>query len=125
MLRCTQPFNLSGHPAIALPCGTTPEGLPTSLQLVELARPDHPLLRFILRNAPGTYQHSLQVANLAECKVLRRAWAEGQQVDIHGWVYDVKDGRLRDIVVQLERDGDTRALIGAAEAAIRARYVSG
>jgi hypothetical protein len=38
----------------------------TSLQLVELARPDHPLLRFILRNAPGTYQHSLQVANLAE-----------------------------------------------------------
>jgi putative nucleotidyltransferase with HDIG domain len=38
----------------------------TSLQLIELARPDHPLLRFILRNAPGTYQHSLQVANLAE-----------------------------------------------------------
>lgn len=38
----------------------------TSLQLIELARPDHPLLRFIMRNAPGTYQHSLQVANLAE-----------------------------------------------------------
>jgi aspartyl-tRNA(Asn)/glutamyl-tRNA(Gln) amidotransferase subunit A len=34
MLRCTQPFNVSGHPAIALPCGTTPDGLPTSLQLV-------------------------------------------------------------------------------------------
>jgi hypothetical protein len=38
----------------------------TSLQLAELSRPDHPMLRFILRNAPGTYQHSLQVANLAE-----------------------------------------------------------
>lgn len=38
----------------------------TSLQLVELARADHPLLRLVLRNAPGTYQHSLQVANLAE-----------------------------------------------------------
>lgn len=38
----------------------------TSLQLIELSRPDHPLLRFILRSAPGTYQHSLQVANLAE-----------------------------------------------------------
>ena len=34
MLRCTQPFNLSGHPAIALPCGKTPAGLPVGLQLV-------------------------------------------------------------------------------------------
>ena len=34
MLRCTQPFNVSGHPAIALPCGTTPAGLPIGLQLV-------------------------------------------------------------------------------------------
>jgi putative nucleotidyltransferase with HDIG domain len=41
-------------------------GITTSLQLIELSRPDHPLLQLILRNAPGTYQHSLQVANLAE-----------------------------------------------------------
>ena len=34
MLRCSQPFNLSGHPAISLPCGTTPAGLPIGLQLV-------------------------------------------------------------------------------------------
>lgn len=38
----------------------------TALQLMEISRPDHPLLQFILRTAPGTYQHSLQVANLAE-----------------------------------------------------------
>ncbi len=36
------------------------------LQLLELARPDHPLLQYLLQQAPGTYQHSLQVANLAE-----------------------------------------------------------
>ena len=36
------------------------------LQLLDISRPDHPLLQFMLRNAPGTYQHSLQVANLAE-----------------------------------------------------------
>lgn len=41
-------------------------GLTTALQLMEISRPDHPLLQLILRNAPGTYQHSLQVANLAE-----------------------------------------------------------
>jgi aspartyl-tRNA(Asn)/glutamyl-tRNA(Gln) amidotransferase subunit A len=34
MLRLTQPFNLSGHPAITLPCGTSAEGLPCGLQLV-------------------------------------------------------------------------------------------
>ena len=34
MLRCTQLFNVTGHPAIAMPCGTTPQGLPCSLQLV-------------------------------------------------------------------------------------------
>lgn len=41
-------------------------GLTTTLQLIELSRPDNSLMQFILRNAPGTYQHSLQVANLAE-----------------------------------------------------------
>ncbi|RLT43717.1 MAG: HDIG domain-containing protein, partial [Chloroflexi bacterium] len=38
----------------------------TTLQLVELSRPDHPLLLQLLRAAPGSYQHSLQVSNLAE-----------------------------------------------------------
>ncbi len=41
-------------------------GLTTALQLIEISRPDFPLLQYFLRNAPGTYQHSLQVANLAE-----------------------------------------------------------
>ncbi len=41
-------------------------GLATPLHLLEISRPDFPLLQFFLRNAPGTYQHSLQVANLAE-----------------------------------------------------------
>jgi putative nucleotidyltransferase with HDIG domain len=41
-------------------------GLTTALQLLEISRPDSPLLNFLLQRAPGTYQHSLQVANLAE-----------------------------------------------------------
>jgi aspartyl-tRNA(Asn)/glutamyl-tRNA(Gln) amidotransferase subunit A len=34
MLRLTQLFNLTGHPAISLPCGRTAGGLPCGLQLV-------------------------------------------------------------------------------------------
>jgi aspartyl-tRNA(Asn)/glutamyl-tRNA(Gln) amidotransferase subunit A len=33
MLRLTQLFNLTGHPAISLPCGRTSAGLPCGLQL--------------------------------------------------------------------------------------------
>ncbi len=40
--------------------------IPTTLQLIDISRPDHPLLQYILQNAPGTYQHSLLVANLCE-----------------------------------------------------------
>ena len=41
-------------------------GITTTLQLLDISRPDHPLLQLMLRNMPGSYQHSLQVANLAE-----------------------------------------------------------
>jgi hypothetical protein len=41
-------------------------GVTTSLQLMELSRPTHPLLRQLLLKAPGTYHHTLIVANMAE-----------------------------------------------------------
>lgn len=34
MLRLTQLFNVTGHPAISIPCGVTPAGLPVGIQLV-------------------------------------------------------------------------------------------
>ena len=34
MLRLTQLFNITGHPAITMPCGSTAEGLPVGAQLV-------------------------------------------------------------------------------------------
>lgn len=38
----------------------------TPLRLVELARPNHPLMRDLIMKAPGTYHHSLIVGNMAE-----------------------------------------------------------
>ena len=38
-----------------------------------------------------------QVAHLARLGVVRDAWARGQNLSIHGWVYGLKDGLLRNL----------------------------
>jgi uncharacterized domain HDIG len=63
-------------------------GLTTALQLIEISRPDFPLLQFFLRNAPGTYQHSLQVANLAE-QAAEAIGADALQTRVGALFHDV------------------------------------
>lgn len=41
-------------------------GLLSVMRLIELSNPNHPLLKKILTETPGTYHHSIMVANLAE-----------------------------------------------------------
>lgn len=41
-------------------------GVTTAYQLLELARPTHPLFRQLLTKAPGTYHHSIIVSNMSE-----------------------------------------------------------
>ncbi|MEH7343755.1 HD family phosphohydrolase [Bacillus sp. JJ1532] len=41
-------------------------GILSTIRLIELTSPNHPLLRKILTEAPGTYHHSVMVANLSE-----------------------------------------------------------
>jgi putative nucleotidyltransferase with HDIG domain len=41
-------------------------GFLSDVTLMELSQSNHPLLRKLTQNSPGTFQHSLQVANLAE-----------------------------------------------------------
>lgn len=41
-------------------------GILSTMKLIELSNPNHPLLRKILTEAPGTYHHSVMVANLSE-----------------------------------------------------------
>ncbi|MFV8826696.1 HD family phosphohydrolase [Alkalihalobacterium sp. APHAB7] len=62
---------LSGFIAAVLTLGLVPFfeagfGILSTTKLIELSNPNHPLLRKILLEAPGTYHHSVVVGNLAE-----------------------------------------------------------
>jgi aspartyl-tRNA(Asn)/glutamyl-tRNA(Gln) amidotransferase subunit A len=52
MLRLTQPFNVTGHPAISLPSGPTSNGLPCSFQLVGCRGQTDALLKVALACEP-------------------------------------------------------------------------
>jgi carbonic anhydrase len=43
-----------------------------------------------------------QVVNVARTTVVQDAWARGQTVRLHGWVYGLHDGLLRDLGVTVE-----------------------
>lgn len=40
-----------------------------------------------------------QVRNVCQTTILRDAWERGQTVSVHGWIYDICDGLLRDLGV--------------------------
>ena len=63
-------------------------GKTTALQLLEISRPDSPLLSYFLLRAPGTYQHSLQVANLAE-QAAERIQADALLTKVGALFHDV------------------------------------
>ncbi|MFN7318440.1 MAG: carbonic anhydrase, partial [bacterium] len=44
-----------------------------------------------------------QVGNVALSTVLQDAWARGQDVSVHGWVYSLADGLLKDLDVSMNR----------------------
>ena len=60
----------------------------TTMRLIELSRPDHPLLQRLLREAPGTYHHSLMVANLAE-QAAERIGADALLTRVGAYYHDV------------------------------------
>ena len=45
LIRCTRPINVTGHPALSVPCGLTAAGLPIGLQVVGRAFDEATLLR--------------------------------------------------------------------------------
>jgi carbonic anhydrase len=40
-----------------------------------------------------------QVQNIAACTAVQEAWERGQPLELHGWIYDLKDGVISDLQV--------------------------
>jgi carbonic anhydrase len=49
-----------------------------------------------------------QVLNVSQTTVVREAWARGQPLHLHGWIYDVGDGLLHDLYSILKPETDRR-----------------
>ena len=47
-----------------------------------------------------------QVGNVATSTVLQDAWARGQKVTVHGWVYGLQDGLVKDLGVSMRHAGE-------------------
>ena len=62
-----------------------------------------------------------QVGNVALSNVLQDAWSRGQKVSVHGWVYGVKDGLLKDLEVTMSA---TEEVVDVFRAAFK-RYPRG
>lgn len=63
-------------------------GITTPLQLTELSRPTHPLLRQVLLKASGTYHHTILVSNLAE-RAAAAIGADALLVRVGAYYHDI------------------------------------
>jgi len=43
-----------------------------------------------------------QSLDLAKTSIVQTAWSKNQQLQIHGWVYDIKDGIVKDLEVTIK-----------------------
>lgn len=58
-----------------------------------------------------------QVANVCSTTIVQDAWARGQGLTVHGWIYGLKDGLLRDLKTSA---GNTKEAAAAYRAAVAA-----
>jgi carbonic anhydrase len=58
-----------------------------------------------------------QVANVCQTTIARDAWDRGQALTVHGWVYGIQDGLLKDLNVTATDFSEARAMYEGALAA--------
>jgi carbonic anhydrase len=55
-----------------------------------------------------------QVANVCQTTIVRDAWERGQSLAVHGWVYGLKDGLVRDLSTTVSAPGNAARAYQAA-----------
>ncbi|NOZ25789.1 MAG: carbonate dehydratase [Nitrospirae bacterium] len=53
-----------------------------------------------------------QAANVCRSTVVQRAWRSGQPLAVHGWIYDIRDGILKDLDVCVTNPDEISRLLG-------------
>jgi carbonic anhydrase len=59
-----------------------------------------------------------QVTNVWQTTIARDAWERGQELAIHGWIYGIKDGLLRDLNITVSSLDEAQRAYDAALAAL-------
>ena len=60
-----------------------------------------------------------QAANVCRTHVVQDAWERGQPLTVHGWIYGLKDGLVRDLGLTVSRPEDLLPRYNAARAALK------
>jgi len=79
----------------------------TDLSLIELGDPAHPLLQELVRRAPGTYNHSITVASLAEAAA-EAIGARGLLVRVGAYFHDIGKMLKPGYFAENQGQGDNR-----------------
>ena len=61
-----------------------------------------------------------QVANVCQTTIVRDAWESGQEIAVHGWIYGLNEGLLRDLNVTVASREEAGAVCKAASKALKA-----
>ncbi len=59
-----------------------------------------------------------QVTHVCQTSILQDAWARGQNLTVHGWIYSLHDGLLRNLNTMVQRGNDPAAARAKALAAL-------
>jgi carbonic anhydrase len=60
-----------------------------------------------------------QVANVCQTTIARDAWERGQELSVHGWIYGIQDGLLRDLNASVSDNGAATGIHARAIAEFR------